>query len=70
MNEPPLHSAYSPFRSIARKAGLCHLDCGNCDCSGVAALALRNRVEVVESLARNGELPEDIIELTRAAEKN
>ena len=53
MNNAPIHSALSPFRSVGRMAGLCDImNCADCDCPAIVALALSTRVEKPEELRK------------------
>ncbi|MBP7773759.1 hypothetical protein KA071_01590 [Candidatus Gracilibacteria bacterium] len=64
MDKTPIHSIFSVYRSIGRKAGLCNqLNCAECDCPAIVALALRGRIESPEGLRASGDLPPDIRDL-------
>ncbi len=58
-----LHPTASPYRRIGKKAGLCHENCSECDCSAQVSLALRNRTEDPRDLMLLAELPADILAL-------
>ena len=61
--DPPITSPVSPYRSVAKRAGLCRLRCTECDCSALVACALRDRIEKPEDLLKLKELPADILRL-------
>ncbi len=65
--EPPIDSVISPYRRLARKAGICRLKCSECDCPALVACVLSDRIEMPRELIKLEELPTDILTLIRKA---
>lgn len=67
LSEPPIHSVHSPYRRLARKAGICRLQCSECDCPALVACVLSDRVEMPRELLQLEALPDDILVLIQQA---